>query len=204
MGGAILGFLADNYPMLFVAAIVVIAVIVCTKKICKLYYQKVELMEYKINNLPCAQHSDNFKVTEEKLTKIITILTMRYPSSAAAFSIKRSPRQLNEKGKELYIACGGGKLLEDYGEVFLKLIEQYGPKTALDVETQAYDALVASQNDDMFNPIKEWVYNSPNWEIDTQSGKEPYEITMGDICFVISIPLRDMYLSKHPDILPED
>ncbi len=221
MEKTVLDWLLKNYPIIFLCIVVAVVVWI----IARFYFRRFKKMEDTVKelpcsrleedihrlekaeemvaNLPCSRHEDNFRTIDEKLTKIITILTMKYPSSASAFSIKRSPRQLNEKGKELFNACGGRDLLENNSEMLLEMILRSNPKTALDVESQAYEVLAVNQDKDMFNGVKQWIYNSPNWEIDTPQGKEQYSITLADVCFVVSIPLRDMYLSKHPEILPE-
>ena len=54
-------------------------------------------------------------------------------------------------------------------------------------------ALLYYTTTDAFNHIKDIVYDLP--EMDTPEGK--YELTLNDVCFVLSIPLRDMYIKEN-------
>lgn len=63
----------------------------------------------------------------------------------------------------------------------------------MDVQNTSMTALLYYTTTDAFNFIKDMVYDMP--EIDTDEGK--YEVTLNDICFVMSLPLRDMYLTEH-------
>mgnify|MGYP007122058034 CR=1 FL=1 len=47
---------------------------------------------------------------------------------------------------------------------------------------------------DSFNTLKDYVYNAP--AIDMPDG-EKYELGLGDVCYILSIPLRDMYLEMN-------
>lgn len=40
--------------------------------------------------------------------------------------------------------------------------------------------------------------------LEINGNKEAYSIIMGDICFVLSIPLRDMFLAEHPEVPTEE
>lgn len=130
------------------------------------------------------------------LSDVQLFITSKYPSALGTFVSKNSPLTLNEFGKKLYEECGGKSFLEANQVLLLKKIEEKYPKTALDVETYAKEVLFSLTQNDIFNTIKVWVYNSPAWKI----GDKDYTITLGDVCFVLSIPLRDKYLSLHPEI----
>lgn len=130
------------------------------------------------------------------LSDVQLFITSKYPTALGMFVTKNSPLALNEFGKRLYEECGGKSFLEANQVLLLKRIEEKTPKTALDVETYAKEVLFSLTNNDIFNTIKVWVYNSPAWKI----GDKDYTITLGDVCFVLSIPLRDKYLQLHPEI----
>lgn len=74
------------------------------------------------------------------------------------------------------------------------------PKTALDAEESALEVLFAHLDDDMFNGMKKWVYNSPSRKVEIDGEEKDYSVTINDVCFVLSLPLRDMYLELHPDL----
>lgn len=38
---------------------------------------------------------------------------------------------------------------------------------------------------------------------DANGQEKPYDLAITDVCFVLSLPLRDMYLKEHPQIVVE-
>ena len=38
---------------------------------------------------------------------------------------------------------------------------------------------------------------------DTNGKEKSYDLSIPDICFVLSLPLRDMYLKDHPKIITD-
>ncbi len=101
-------------------------------------------------------------------------------------------------------AMNGAEFLDEHKDFFFSLIDEYKPKTALDVENAAHAVCVASTDNDMFNGLKNFVYNSPSYIVTDVNGQErPYDLSLPDVCFILSLPLRDMYLEAHPEILTE-
>ena len=191
---AIVTFLTERWPML---AVVIIAVAV-TIMVCKWYYsrfvpmeQKVDSNQKRIEDLPCARH-------EEDIASIRAYLLAKYPKAFGTYAQKKSPRRLNEEGERLFKEVGGAAFLEANGAALMKRMEQKKPKTPLDVEQFALDVLYGALNDDMFIEIKRWVYDVPMRKLTIDGKEKDYEVTMNDVCFVLSIPLRDMYLELHP------
>ena len=70
-------------------------------------------------------------------------------------------------------------------------------KTALDVEQYSFAALVLCTNEDFFIPLKNYVYNCPDIEME---GGQMIEMSVEIVCFILSLPLRDLYLTAHPEI----
>lgn len=122
--------------------------------------------------------------------------------SGMTFSAKLSPRQLNQNGIELLNDCGGNDFLNSNMDFYIDKIEKLQPKTALDVEDMALAVLQTHTNEDMFIPIKSWIYNAPSRELQNQDGStRTQEVDLDDVIFVLSLPLRDKYLEKHPEII---
>lgn len=142
--------------------------------------------------------SEENKYIQEDLTQIKTILSLKYKSLSEILSQRHSPRTLSPLGEKIFNEMGGKTLLEQNKDVLFEKIDKYKPKAALDVENYAQIVCLLSANDDMFLPIKRYVYNCPMQKL--ENGKE-YEVTMEDACHVLSLPLRDMYLEKHPEML---
>lgn len=196
MWDAILDWLAGNYPFLIVA--IIIAAIVWI--VARFYYTRFKKIEQDVSELPCIHHEESFKKIMEELSVIRTYLVTRNPKSASLFSEKMSPRRLNIAGRNLLNDIDGTSFLEEYEDDLFRMIEEKQPKTALDVEIAANEVLIENLDSDIFNRLKLWVYNSPTRKLTIDGEERDYAITMNDICFILSLPLRDMYLDAHPEI----
>lgn len=206
--------ISNNFPVLFLILVVGVASVGVTWFIAKFYYtriikaesnivsvkESVETVERKVNNLPCAAREEVNNKILEKLNTITTYLMTKDSKAAFIFSQKASPRKLNAYGNRLFEECNGQKFLDRNKEELLESISAKNPNTALDVENLAVQVLISRLDSDIFNELKQWVYNSPTWKIEIQGQPQDYTVTMNDICFVLSLPLRDMYLALRPDI----
>lgn len=150
--------------------------------------------------LPCIEHGKMFSEIMEAITEIRTFLMVKNPKTAAMFALKHSPLSLNEEGERLFADVSGGEFLSVNKEALIACIDEKTPKTALDVEESALMVLYDHLDDDMFNGMKKWVYNSPSRKLMIDGKERDYTVTMNDVCFVLSIPLRDMYLEIHPEL----
>ncbi len=175
------------------------------------FSHRIDEVDKRTSNAACDLHSkdiDSIKYDIRSIkTDIVTIkslLAMKHKDAASIFSMKNSPRQLNDVGKRLLADIKGEEFLAKYQQELFTLIESYAPKTALDVENAAHEACMSCVNKDIFNGFKNFIYNSPSFMIKNNDGQErPYDLTIPDICFVLSLPLRDMYLKEHPQIVVE-
>lgn len=189
-------WLIENYPLLFLCVILIVVVWF----IAKFYYQRFKKTENKVAELPCAVRGEQYNQIKEDLLQIKMFLMAKNPKTATMFSVKMSPRKLNEEGLKLLEEIHGNEFLDANSALFINAIQAKNPQTALDVEVSAYDVLIESLNSEIFNELKHWVYNSPTRQININGKVEDYSVTLGDICFVLSLPLRDKYLALHPEI----
>ena len=66
----------------------------------------------------------------------------------------------------------------------------------VDILSEICGALVSKKMiDPNFKPVKNWLFNNPRF-------KET-DIDMSDLCWVAGFELRDAYLKKHPEIMPD-
>lgn len=133
---------------------------------------------------------------KERLIRVEDMLMLKHKGASDFFAAKRSPKTLNERGLKVFQDMDGASFLSRNKQRLFALIDETAPKTAYDVEVSASNACIALINDDIFNPIKVFVYKYPAISAD---GKE-VEVTLEDALYILSIPLRDMYLKEHPDI----
>lgn len=52
----------------------------------------------------------------------------------------------------------------------------------------------------MFIGMINWVYNSSPRKIILDGVEKDYSNSMNDVCFVLSLPLRNMYLDLYPEL----
>lgn len=171
--------------------------------------QRFEDLNTRTRNANCDTHSKDIKEVktlisshDDDIKTIKDFLLMTNKKAAILFSVKNSPRQLNEMGTKVFADMKGEDFLNQNKEYLFSQIDDYNPKTALDVENAAHVVCITSVDKEIFNGLKNFVYNSPSYKIKDREGKERmYDLAMSDICFILSLPLRDMYLEIHPEIL---
>ena len=174
------------------------------------FSHRMEEVDKRTSHAACDMHEraigdikDDIRIVKADVESIKSLLVMKHKEAASVFSIKHSPRQLNEAGRRLFAEIGARGCLEEHRAFLFSAIEGYAPKTALDVENAAHGACLACADKDIFNGFKDFIYNSPSYIIKDANGEERrYDLSIPDICFVLSLPLRDMYLKAHPEIAP--
>lgn len=174
----------------------------------------------RIDDLPCSHHTSKIDRHDEQLADsraavsriegqldllvktLIPKQKKRIERAASDFSGKNSPRQLNANGKLLLQDSGADLFLKQHADFFVNKMESLAPKTAYDVEDLASTVLLAESNNDIFIPLKSWVYNAPTRVLTNPDGSTSQkDIILDDIIFVMSLPLRDRYLELHPEII---
>lgn len=173
-----------------------------------------------IDELPCAHHTSKIDKHDEQFSDTRALMsrmegqlellvqnsiekgnTKIRKRNAPAYSAKHSPRRLNENGISLLEDSGGNEFLKANMGFFIGKMEKLRPKTALDVENMAMALLQMHTNDDMFIPIKNWVYNAPSRELKNDDGTtQMQDVELDDVVFVMSLPIRDRYIELHPEI----
>lgn len=173
-----------------------------------------------IDRLPCSEHRESLtrhdgsisgiredlSEVKTKVSFLVDAVNARQTKSVITsindFSVKQSPRRLNDNGVRLFAEIDGDRFLNDNLSFFIGQIDRLAPKTALDVENSALAVLKINSNNDIFIPIKNWVYNAPAQTMYDSEGNPTgtKEVSLDDVLFVISLPLRDEYLRKHPEL----
>lgn len=159
------------------------------------YDEKLDKFEYKLESLKSSQNSQQVEITE-----IRTALMASSKAARETLGAKHSPWQLNELGKKVYAEMHGEDFLKENKDFLFEKIDKYNPQTAFDVEEAALTVCILSSGDTRFNRIKNFVYNYPTQKDANGNDKN---ISLEDACAVLSMPLRDMYLSEHTDIPTE-
>lgn len=195
----ILTWLIGNWPALVIALIVGAVVWFVTR----FYYKEFRPVEKSVNTLPCDSRGKLLEDIKESLAVIRTYITTTDPKRASIFSQKASPRKLNNAGEQLLNSCNGIAFIETNRPLLFGWLDAKTPKTALDVEKSALEVLIENVDNDIFNSLKNWVYNSPSMAVVIDGETKELAVSLQDVCFVISLPLRDAYLQEHSELVRE-
>lgn len=204
-----------NWELIGTAVTIIVAVLSGVWFICGKIFrlgritQRFEDVDTRTRNADCDTHSKDIKEVktlisshDDDIKTIKDFLLMTNKKASVLFSVKNSPRQLNEIGNKVFAEMKGEDFLNQNKEYLFAQIDGYNPKTALDVENAAHAVCITSVDNEIFNGLKNFVYNSSSYKITDREGNERlYDLAMSDICFILSLPLRDMYLEIHPEIV---
>ena len=128
-------------------------------------------------------------------------LSIKYEDALTFFSLKNSPMSLSDFGKFILQEIDGIGLIHRNKEILFSTIDNNKPRTALDVESSALMACISFCDNEEFDKIKNFVYNSPEYDVKDKNGdNKKCNLRLVDVCFILSIPLRDLYLSQHQEI----
>lgn len=128
------------------------------------------------------------------IREIKTALSSKSKKSTLALAQKQSPRKLTPLGEEIYINSGASKFYNEHKDLFLRLLAEKQPATLLDVESLAQMTLLDELSNIIFVPLKNWVYNSPSYKLEND---EILDVSINDICFLISLKLRDDFIAEN-------
>lgn len=138
---------------------------------------------------------------KREVFSIKNFLILKYEDALVFFSLKNSPLNLSDFGNLILKEINGMEFIHNNKESLFSKIDDEKPRTALDVETSALMTCLSYCNEEEFDNIKNFVYNSPEYSIkDNKGNDKKYILRLTDVCFILSIPLRDLYLSQHPEI----
>lgn len=202
-------YMASNWPTVTIVIIVVIVSCILVRRFTKWedsHNQRHDSLDKELYNI-----SNNIERTAERIEKIDkdmilfkSVMSMKDTKLRDVFSLKFSPRRLNENGRKVFDDIGGKSFLSDNKSFFFSKIDECKPKAALDVEDAAYLVLVINTDKDIFKPLKDFVYKSPTYTLKDNKGEDKrYDLSLLDVCFILSIPLRDMYLEEHKELFVE-
>ena len=208
----ILTYLLNNAPWIAVILIAIIATWIISK-----YHTKLELTREKVDRLPCEQHKDDIRDSALRYKSLQQIVSstndmvveinkwlMKFDNDMIdKLAKKASPLKMTPLGEALFEKSSAKKVIDDNINFLVDEIEKINPLTAYDVEEEALGFLLKNMGHELFTSIKQFIYYSPDTiellDPSTNTIKE-VKLSIQSIVKLMSIYLRDIYLSKHPDI----
>ena len=112
---------------------------------------------------------------------------------------KYSPLRMTEAGEYLYRVSGAKDAVCKISQRLIGELEAMHLRTEFDVEDKSLDLIIKNSSDEAFDPIKKFVYYSPD-TIHIEGAVEDVKFNMLSLMKLMSIDLRDRFLSKHPEV----
>lgn len=212
-------WLLDNYPWIaptLVSCYVVWKIAGWAKDIgylLKSHDENMSKLEEKTDKLPCGKHGESIgslvhnidciKETMQSNNGILVELSrwaMHMDESMIdKLAQKHSPLRMTETREYLYEVSGAKKAVGEIADRLISEMETMGLRTELDVEDKSLDMIIKNNNDSAFDPVKKYVYYSPD-TIKVEKTGETVRFNMFSLMKLMGIDLRDRYLAKHPEI----
>ncbi len=180
---------------------------------------KIDRLSESISTLPCSSHDKSISHHKDTLSEIghklerldsmgdqlsaVSRWIMKLdPLSIDSLAPKFSPRRMTKAGISLFEMSGAKEAVNAGAETFLKQLEERKPQTPLDVEDEAYNVLMQNLSDPLFNEIKNYIYYQPEKVTLKNDAGEDIEVSISLLVLIrlMSIELRDRYLSAHPEL----
>lgn len=155
----------DINPNLYFVLVVILAVIFITIYV-TIFVVKVNSPGKKIKELPCDKRGDKIEAMGLDIRELLTLARMnpqsdQKPTLKEAVTAQNSPRAITSFGRQVYKDSGSEVFYTTHKELFLQDIERFNPMTKLDVETMSLRVLLSRLSEDIFKPLKDWVYENP-------------------------------------------
>lgn len=206
----ILSWILEHWPLLGIIVIVAVVVWFISQ-----YVAKVENTRKKVETLPCLSHKSSIdsltamnttvKSINEQVTEISKWI-MRFDNSMIdPLTRKCSPRIMTAVGKELFRQSGAEQVINDNADFLVSEIEKRMPTTPYDVENMALNILLENLSNPMYDPIKNYIYYQPEViSLKNENGEDcQIRLSLNAIIRLMGISLRDLYLAKHPEVIPK-
>lgn len=210
----IFNLIKEQYPNIALVILCTLAVAFIVWKFRDFYDSHKKLKE-DIEKLPCEQHKNDISIAKENSSKLDDITAsirkieewiIRKDVKAMGDLIRKcSPYALTEAGIAMLSMSKAKDAVDSNLDYLIRLIEETNPKTAYDVEKNSLSVLTNILNEDIFNDIKDFVYNSPEYlSIETSGEPIKVEVDMNRVLMIMSIYLRDKYFEVHLEIDTKD
>jgi hypothetical protein len=167
-----------------------------------------------VDKLPCKEHGGKFLVMDRlddlakstnKIVVEISKWVMKQDKTMIDTLQKGSPYRIMPHGYALLNESFAKKCVDENFSFFKERINNRKPETELDVENAAISLTAGSMDESFMNPVKEFLYNSPE-KIKLKAkddGENEAEKEMVISSFLlnqlIGIYVRDKYLALFPD-----
>jgi hypothetical protein len=181
-----LNFLIQDYQQVALYLVALYSVIFITVKITT-FYNKTSELHTKVPNM------------ERLLEKIDTGLAALNDAllgksiiDKSYYSRDHSPRNVNELGEQLFKESGAETAFASIKDSLTEELSLKQINSLLQLQMGSLNVMLAHRDDPLLKPLLDFAYEHPTYH------NTPLDYT--DILFVVSLKLRDYYISKHPEL----
>jgi hypothetical protein len=201
-------WLAEHSPIVMIMIILVVITFIVAKaylewghrvtkveaecsKIESIIIPRLNSMEASINSLASSFRS------------LIAHLSAKDPTINITLFIAKSPFELSPAGEQILNESGGKAWVDRNKEVLFINLDNSPIRSALDVQIEAPKTIAQWFAMDDFIPIKNYIYNNPQYKPTPDSPPNPtVPITLESVASIMGLYLRDLYLQIHPELRP--
>jgi hypothetical protein len=208
MLGVVIEFCKEHWPV----GILIILAVIITWNVAK-YYQSFKHVKKAVDELPCKEHGDKFSVMDRldelarstnKIVVEISKWVMKRDNTMIDTLQKASPYRIMSYGYALLNESFAKKCVDENFNFFKERINNRKPETELDVENAAISLAAGSMDENFMNPVKEFLYHSPEkiklTAKDDDENEVEKEMVISSFLLnqLIGIYVRDKYLELFP------
>ncbi|HUC01329.1 MAG TPA: hypothetical protein VMA75_00285 [Candidatus Paceibacterota bacterium] len=179
-------FLIQDYQQIALYLVVLYSVIWITAKVSGFYFKTSEL-HTKMPNIERL-----LEKLDIGLAALNDALLGKSVIDKSYYSRDRSPRTVNELGERLFKESGAEAAFAAMKDPLVDELASKQIHSLLQLQTASLNVMIAHRNDPILKPLQDFVYEHPTYH------NTPLGYT--DLLFVVSLKLRDYYISKHPEL----
>jgi hypothetical protein len=215
MWSILIKYILDHAPFFGILVISVLIAICVTIWVARKYYKTIgrikkteeQCAECKADVFPSLNsHFDKIDTSLYGISSSILALTMYLKTKDdkldVSLLISRSPIQLSDFGTKILNDIGGKSVVDGNLNLLLSEMDTQKFKSGLDAHNYAINLIMIMFNNDIFTPIKNYLYNNPVYKYKTEKDENiEYPLDVNDVYTVIGIYLRNKYFEEHPDLV---
>lgn len=167
--------------------------------------KRVDVLTIRVDDL--TRRFDSLTIRLDGLTdrfnNLVIFLKEKFTDMDISMYLSKSPIQLSETGLRMLERIGGKEYVDSYEVILIAALNNFNPKTALDVQMYAPDVIFKMAESASFNTIKDFLYNNPYYKETNPEGQEiKIRLSLVTATELMGIYLRDKYLNKYPELRP--
>lgn len=201
---AVLGYIANNYPLIFIALALMFATFWITKKWLK-HKSKIDSLEIACREIPSihakitsfeSNLNNRMASVSHSINNLTIFLTSKHTDFNSSVFQSHSPIRITPLGMDILKQSGGENYVNSYLETLIDKMESQDFKSALDVQNYSTSLMMEELHTDEFISIRNYLFQNPVF----RSSDKEIQLNAPSICNLMGVFLRDKYFEIHPEL----